>query len=100
MVAQLRLRLDECGGHSSARRQQGRSAVLTLRPDIGLRDRKIEVAFHDASQFHWNARSVGIGPAGAFRESTAVVLPRWRVQDIDAQDDWRRAELMLAAVAV
>ena len=26
--------------------------------------------------------------------SAAVVIPRWRVQDIDTEDDWRRAELI------
>jgi pseudaminic acid cytidylyltransferase len=108
VVAQLRLRLDDIEQELTTSVQSFQRAA-TARPERRAnassrhwttRSQDLEVAFHDASQFHWDARSVGIGPAGAFRESTAVVLPRWRVQDIDTQDDWRRAELMLAAVAV
>jgi N-acylneuraminate cytidylyltransferase len=30
--------------------------------------------------------------------TTPVIIPRWRVQDIDDEDDWTRAELMFTQV--
>ena len=42
-----------------------------------------------------------IGPPEAWLHSSTcfddgrpLILPRWRVQDIDSEEDWRRAELM------
>ena len=34
-----------------------------------------------------------------FEGSKALILPRWRVQDIDTQEDWINAELMLKALS-
>lgn len=63
------------------------------------RSQDLEPAYHDAGQFYW-------GRATAFRaglpvyaaHSIAIVLPRYRVQDIDTPEDWQRAELMHAAL--
>ncbi|WP_434153617.1 pseudaminic acid cytidylyltransferase [Pseudomonas sp. JZ134] len=57
------------------------------------RSQDLEEAYHDAGQFYW-------GRAEAWREgrsifglnSSAVFLPRHRVQDIDTLEDWVRAE--------
>lgn len=61
------------------------------------RSQDLEEAFHDAAQFYW-AR------AGTFRQiddiwprAVGVEIPRHRVQDIDTEEDWKRAELMYAA---
>ena len=59
------------------------------------RSQDLEPSFHDAAQFYW-------GRAHAFVEelpiyaphSSPVYLPRWTVQDIDTEEDWRRAEMM------
>lgn len=63
------------------------------------RSQDLEEACHDVGQFYW-------GRAAAWREgrsvygprSTTLTLPRHRVQDIDTPEDWRRAELMFAAL--
>src|SRR5262249_10127134 len=63
------------------------------------RSQDLEEAYHDAAQFYW-------GRAEAFRaglpmfgtNSIAIVLPRYRVQDIDTVEDWKQAELIYAAV--
>jgi len=63
------------------------------------RSQDLEEAFHDAGQFYWARPEAWASGRPVFSmRSTAVVLPRWRVQDIDTEDDWKRAELMLAAL--
>ncbi len=59
------------------------------------RSQDLEEAYHDAGQFYW-------GNAGAWLEGKAlfgphaapIILPRYRVQDIDTEEDWIRAELL------
>ena len=52
-------------------------------------------ALHDAGQFYWGRPSAWIEGKRIFdRHSIPLVIPSWRVQDIDTPDDWRRAELM------
>lgn len=63
------------------------------------RSQELEPLFHDAGQFYW-------GLAGAFEtllpvfaeHSRALLLPRHRVQDIDDEDDWVRAEWLYRAL--
>jgi len=55
----------------------------------------LPAALHDAGQFYWGRPGAWIEGKKIFeRHSAPVKLPRWRVQDIDNQDDWIRAELM------
>jgi pseudaminic acid cytidylyltransferase len=71
-----------------------------LHPEERLtRSQDLEEAYHDAGQFYWGTRDAWLGDEPIFgRSSRLFVLPRWRVQDIDTEEDWRRAELMLRAV--
>jgi N-acylneuraminate cytidylyltransferase len=59
------------------------------------RSQDLPVALHDAAQFYWGRPHSWVGNKPIFdRHSAAVIIPRWRVQDIDSEDDWRRAELL------
>jgi pseudaminic acid cytidylyltransferase len=59
------------------------------------RSQDLPVALHDAGQFYWGRPLAWIEGRRIFdRHSTPVIIPRWRVQDIDNQDDWIRAELI------
>ena len=50
---------------------------------------------NDAGQFYWGRPSAWIEGKKIFdRHSVPVIIPRWRVQDIDNLDDWKRAELI------
>lgn len=52
-------------------------------------------ALHDAAQFYWGLPEAWTKSQKLFdQHSTPLILPRWRVQDIDTPDDWRRAELV------
>jgi N-acylneuraminate cytidylyltransferase len=62
--------------------------------NFGKRSQDLEEAFHDAGQFYWGRPFAWLTADNLFQGSQILVLPRWRVQDIDTEDDWVRAELM------
>lgn len=65
----------------------------------GTRSQDLPQVLHDAAQFYWGRAEAWLAQRpGLAADSTAVPVPRWRVQDIDEEDDWRRAELMAPAI--
>ena len=49
----------------------------------------------DAGQFYWAHKKVWLQEKIIFaRKSSIIVVPKWRYQDIDTLDDWKRAELI------
>lgn len=62
---------------------------------FATRSQDLPIALHDAGQFYWGRPSAWVEGRRIFdRHSVPVIIPRWRVQDIDNQDDWMRAELI------
>lgn len=54
---------------------------------------------HDAGQFYWGKPEAWASAARIFdKHSTIAHIPRWRVQDIDTEEDWRRAECIATYV--
>lgn len=76
--------------------------IVPLHPrSIEARSQDLEASYQDAGQFYWGRAQAFLNrlwPYGAHTEP--VVLPRWRVQDLDTLDDWTQAELMYAALAL
>lgn len=61
----------------------------------GSRSQDLEPAFHDAGQFYFGRREAWLEGRPLFTEGSRIyVLPRHRVQDIDSEEDWARAELL------
>ena len=59
------------------------------------RSQDLPVALHDAGQFYWGRPDAWIEAKRVFdRHSLPIMIPRWRVQDIDTDDDWMRAEIL------
>jgi N-acylneuraminate cytidylyltransferase len=59
------------------------------------RSQDLPQGLHDAGQFYWGRPHAWTQGLPIFdRHSTPLILPRWRVQDIDDEDDWVRAELL------
>lgn len=57
------------------------------------RSQDLEDAYHDAAQFYWAETNAVLNDVSAFSlDATALILPRYRVQDIDTLEDWKRAE--------
>lgn len=64
-----------------------------------LRSQDLEVAYHDAGQFYWGKREAWLEEKKIFAPySIPIILPRYRVQDIDTQEDWECAELMSESI--
>ncbi len=64
---------------------------------FSMRSQDLEPAFHDAGQFYWGRSNAWLHLESPFEGSKPLLLPRWRVQDIDTEDDWIQAELMKRA---
>ena len=83
--------------------------AFRLSPDGGLkmlqpacfemRSQDLEATYYDAGQFYWARADAWLRNAVIYGpRSRLLVLPKYRVQDIDDLDDWRRAELMFEAM--
>jgi len=63
------------------------------------RSQDLPEALHDAGQFYWGKPAAWLEGKRIFdKHSKPVVIPRWRVQDIDTEDDWVRAEILAPIV--
>jgi N-acylneuraminate cytidylyltransferase len=66
---------------------------------FGTRSQDLPVALHDAGQFYWGRPEAWIHGKRIFgNRSMPIVIPRWRVQDIDTQEDWDRAEMLAPVI--
>jgi len=71
----------------------GRSSMF--QPEhFNTRSQDLEEAYHDAGQFYWARPSAWAKNDNIFEDGLPLLLPRWRVQDIDTEEDWQRAELL------
>ena len=60
------------------------------------RSQDLDEAFHDAGQFYIGKPEAWINKEKQFSiNSEIIMLPRWRVQDIDTIEDWENAELIM-----
>lgn len=63
------------------------------------RSQDIPIALHDAGQFYWGQTAAWLEGRPVFdRRSAPIFIPRSRVQDIDTEEDWLCAEMMLKAL--
>jgi N-acylneuraminate cytidylyltransferase len=66
---------------------------------FATRSQDLPAALHDAGQFYWGRPAAWIGGKRIFdHRSKPVLIPRWRVQDIDTPDDWERAEILAPVI--
>lgn len=70
-----------------------------LKPLGGLdaltaRTQDLEPTWHDAGQFYWASPARWQTQEPLLSTVIPYELPEWRVQDIDTEDDWIRAEMM------
>jgi pseudaminic acid cytidylyltransferase len=63
------------------------------------RSQDLEEAWHDAGQFYWGNKMTWLSELPLFSsKSMSIILPRYRVQDIDTFEDWVRAEWLLKSL--
>ncbi|WP_048649302.1 pseudaminic acid cytidylyltransferase [Nitratireductor soli] len=63
------------------------------------RSQDLEEAYHDAGQFYWGRADAWLERKPIFSlEAAPMILPAYRVQDIDTLEDWKRAEWLFEAL--
>ncbi|SFH29082.1 pseudaminic acid cytidylyltransferase [Pseudomonas sp. NFACC45] len=80
-------------------RLTGTGRVEMFYPEyFNTRSQDLDESYHDAGQFYWGLADAWLQGKMIFSpESSAVLLPRHRVQDIDTPEDWVRAEWLYKA---
>ena len=70
--------------------------IKTIFPGkIKKRSQDLEPTYHDAGQFYWGASKTWLKKKRIFDKNSKMnLLPRWRVQDIDNINDWKKAEII------
>jgi N-acylneuraminate cytidylyltransferase len=81
-------------------KQNAEGGIEMFYPEhFSTRSQDLPTVLHDAGQFYWGRPSAWIEGKRIFdRHSTTVMIPRWRVQDIDTQEDWERAEILAPVI--
>lgn len=82
-------------------RKADSGALKMLFPEhFRTRSQDLPEVFHDAGQFYWGRPDAWLQSIEIFNaNSTMIFIPRWRVQDIDTEEDWIRAEAMMQYIA-
>lgn len=76
-----------------AREADGRTSPLY--PQFTqTRTQDLQPAYFDAGQFYWAHAAMWCEGLSIHAHATTLVLPEWRVVDIDTPDDWDRAEAL------
>ena len=77
-----------------------KGALQAMHPEYrNTRSQDLPVAYQDAGQFYWGRSEAWLRDDVLFSPSSLpVILPCYLVQDIDTEQDWRRAEYMYAAL--
>lgn len=71
-----------------------------LSPEHELtRTQDLPRTFHDVGQFYWGRSAAWAGQRRMHSEGAGLVVPHWRVVDIDTIEDWQRAELLFQLLA-
>ena len=70
--------------------------MLPFNPEYEqTRTQDLEQAYYDAGQFYWGGTQAWLSSSTTLHSGSAgLVIPQWRVVDIDTSEDWARAELI------
>jgi len=70
--------------------------VAMFQPEhMATRSQDLEPAYHDAGQFYWSSMQAIFDGVPMFSDAVIpLILPRYRVQDIDTEEDWQFAEML------
>lgn len=77
-------------------KQSDKGGVEMFFPEhFDTRSQDLPIALHDAGQFYWGRPAAWVDDMRIFDlHSIPIIIPRWRVQDIDTLADWKRAEII------
>lgn len=82
-----------------ALRRMEDGSVLPFQPQYAAtRTQDLEPGYFDVGQFYWGHRDAWLKGLNIHLNGTTLVIPEWRVVDIDTPADWNRAELLYATL--
>lgn len=82
-----------------ALRRDAAGGLAPFDPDhVNTRSQDLEPAYYDAGQFYWARAETWAAGTSPHAMGRGIVLPDWRVVDIDTPEDWERAERLHAAL--
>lgn len=86
--------------HRSMKIQKNGGVKMFFQENLKARSQDLENAIHDAAQFYWASSNTWLEKVEIFgSKSCPIMIPRWRTQDMDTQDDWQRAELIYKQIS-
>ena len=59
-----------------------------------VRTQDLETTYHDTGQFYWGKATSWTTQKQMHSNGIGLIVPNWRVVDIDNDADWKRAELL------
>lgn len=73
--------------------------VQPFQPEYAeTRTQDLEPGYFDVGQFYWGKAQAWLDGLNIHLNGRTLVIPEWRVVDIDTPADWDRAELLYAAL--
>jgi len=80
--------------------KMGKNGALgSFFPEYQLtRTQDLEKSYFDAGQFYWGRKSAWLDGRTIHSDGIGLLLPKWRVVDIDEEQDWRKAEFLFNAL--
>ena len=80
-----------------ALRRKPDGSITPFQPEYAAtRSQDLEPGFFDVGQFYWGKASAWLQGLNLHLNGITLVIPEWRVVDIDTVADWERAELLYA----
>jgi CMP-N-acetylneuraminic acid synthetase len=61
--------------------------------NLNKRTQDLEKSYFDSGQFYYGSKSIWRGNKNPHNNGIPLIIPSWRVVDIDNLNDWKRAEL-------
>jgi len=81
------------------RRMEG-GWVQPFQPEhAATRTQDLEPGYFDVGQFYWGKASAWVQGLNLHLNGVTLVIPEWRVVDIDTPSDWERAEMLYATLS-
>ena len=66
---------------------------------VEARTQDLEPGYFDVGQFYWGKADNWVRGLNIHLNARTLVVPNWRVVDIDTPEDWRRAELLFTIIS-
>lgn len=76
-----------------------RGRMTLVEPETAFtRTQDLPERWHDAGQFIWATAGLWLAEDNVWARALGHVVPRWRVADVDTEEDWEQAERLLRAM--